>query len=120
MREARCAGVVHTPVVRIAQYGQRDSRGAWFKCRPVVLGVIPDGRAPDRTPVVPVWFRAGVVRSCGWHPEATARAAEPAVPADRCARKIVVFLCDLVRRSRQLNGNPFGVRGAWEAILFSM
>ncbi|MDQ2998639.1 MAG: hypothetical protein M3R61_16505, partial [Chloroflexota bacterium] len=35
-------------------------------------------------------------------------AAQPAVPADRCAHKIVGFLKVLVMRSRQLNGNPLG------------
>jgi len=38
-----------------------------------------------------------------------AQAAEHAVPADRCARKIVPFLKPShSARSRQLNANPFG------------
>jgi len=47
------------------------------------------------------------------------RSAEHAVAADRFARKIVRFLMSaFAARSRQLNGNPFGVRGTWSAIPF--
>jgi hypothetical protein len=35
-------------------------------------------------------------------------AAQPAVPADRFARKIVRILAVCVMRLRQLNGNPLG------------
>ena len=64
----------------------------WFGSRPVVQGVIPDGRDPDRTLVMPAWYHAGVVGTCWWHTNDGSRAAEHAVPADRCAREIVAFL----------------------------
>ena len=35
-------------------------------------------------------------------------AAQPAVPADRCAREIIGFLAVCVLRLRRLNGNPLG------------
>jgi hypothetical protein len=35
-------------------------------------------------------------------------AAQPAVPADRCAREIIGFLAVCVMRLRRLNGNPLG------------
>lgn len=64
------------------------------------------------------WFRpnarrAGVVRCRrGSHmrtaTRTTARAAEPAVAADRCAPEIVRFLTRIAS-ARQLNGIPFGV-----------
>jgi hypothetical protein len=43
------------------------------------------------------------------------RAAQPAVPADRFAREIIGILAVCAVRLRRLNGNPFGVQGAWEA-----
>ncbi len=49
------------------------------------------------------------------------RSAEHAVAADRFARKIVRFLMSaFAARSRQLNGNPFGVQGTSLASLFDV
>jgi hypothetical protein len=61
-----------------------------------------------------------VVRSCGRQSSVSRQHAQPAVPADRFAREIVRFLTACAVRLRRLNGNPFGVRGAWSAFLFSM
>jgi hypothetical protein len=49
-----------------------------------------------------------VVRSCGQQARVGGQPAQPAVPADRCAREIVRFLTLAVARLRQLNGNPLG------------
>jgi len=53
--------------------------------------VLPDGRDSNRTPVVPVWYYAGVVGACGWRLNDSERSAEHAVAADRFAREIVAF-----------------------------
>jgi hypothetical protein len=63
-----------------------------------------------QTPVVQVWFRAGVVRACGQPASVIRQPAQPAVPADRFAREIVRFLARCVMRLRLLNGNPLGAR----------
>ena len=45
--------------------------------------------------------------------------AQPGVPADRFARKIVAFLkSSCVARSRRLNAKPLGGWGAWSANPF--
>ena len=54
-------------------------------------GVIPNVRDPDRTPVVPAWYCAGVVGPCGWRASDGDRVAEHARAADRFAREIVGF-----------------------------
>ncbi len=41
-------------------------------------------------------------------PYSTQRPAQPAVPADRCAHKIVGILTRFAMRLRQLNANPLG------------
>jgi hypothetical protein len=62
-------------------------------------------------------LRMGWEAHAGGNPNDRVRSAEHAVAADRFAREIVRFLTASLARSRQLNGIPFGVRGAWEATL---
>ena len=57
---------------------------------------------------VPAWFRADVVRSCGQQVSVGRQRAQPAVPADRCAREILRILTGFAVRLRRLNGIPFG------------
>jgi hypothetical protein len=90
--DARCAGVVRTPVVRSARYAGLDR----------VLGVVL--ASARRADVVPCGCGAVMPGADERH----APAAQPAVPADRFARKIVRFLAVVQMRSRQLNGNPLG------------
>src|SRR5688500_9246782 len=42
---------------------------SWFRLCAVVQHVIANRGDPDRTPVVPAWYDAGVVGACGWQPE---------------------------------------------------
>ena len=101
--------------------------------KPVVLDVIPvNAFAPQRIPklvvlgVVPVRVvpPSAVVRlSARLVAHASVRRfmgapAQPAVPADRCAPKIVRFLAVVVMRVRQLNGNPLGGWGSVVARFF--
>jgi hypothetical protein len=93
VREARCAGVVRSPVVLFARCVERDR----------VLGVvlIRAGCAG----VIACWCGT-LMRAAG---QCQSPAAQPAIPADRFAREIVRFLVSAcAARSRQLNGNPLG------------
>jgi len=83
---------------------------AWFRSRPVVLRAIPDGRDPDRTPVV-----EGVVPcGCGRRmrlPTRTTQAGAPNMPFQRRplrVPKIVRFLKvrSTRRLSRSIGGGP--------------
>jgi len=78
---ARCA---------VARCARRDS----------LLGVVPPNARRAR------WFRADVVRACGWQPRTAGQRAEHAHAADRFARKIVGFLALCAVRSRRLMGRP--------------
>ena len=70
------------------------------------------------TPVVQVWYDAGVVGGCFWHTNDACRSAQPGIAADRFAREIVRFLkarygalaaaeCQLVRRLGSVVAWPF-------------
>ena len=73
---ARCAGVVRWRVVRIARRARRDR----------VLGVIP----PSARYAGVIACRCGAVMPLR-HAKLGSQPAQPAVPADRCAREIVRF-----------------------------
>jgi hypothetical protein len=101
-------GVVRRLVMLIARSGQRHTRWAWFRLKPVVQRVMPDARGSDRGSLcrrdsVPVWkAHAGGDRNDG------CRSAEQAVAADRFAREIVWFLAGNTQRLRRLNGKALG------------
>ena len=75
---------------------RRDRTCAWFRSRPVM----------------PAWYRVGVIGACGRQPGTTDRAAEHGVPADRFARDRGYFEVIPCRRSPQLNARPLGGWGS--------
>jgi len=85
-------GVIRRPVMLIARSGQRDSRCAWCRSRPVMQGVLPDARGSDRTPVVGRGTMQVWSADAAGNPKEGDRSAEHGIAVDRCAPEIVGFL----------------------------
>jgi len=100
VRSARCAGVVQTPVMRKARFGQPDRVRSVVPITARCAGCDPKCAWFQSRPVVPAWFCADVVGTCHSRSEDGDRSAEHGIAADRFAREIVYILTRLLQRAR--------------------